>query len=76
VLRALRSTVAGDDAALYNALLMTVKDAAQLGGRKVVVVFSNGPDNASVVSPEDVRELAQSEGVTIYMISEFLYSQV
>jgi Ca-activated chloride channel homolog len=68
-LHALRSTVAGDDAALYNALLMTVKDAAQLSGRKVVVVFSNGPDNASMVSPEDVRELAQSEGVTIYMIS-------
>ena len=69
VLRALRSTVAGDDAALYNALLMTVKDAAELSGRKVVVVFSNGPDNASMVAPEDVRELAQSEGVTIYMIS-------
>jgi Ca-activated chloride channel family protein len=69
VLRALRSTVAGDDAALYNALLMTVKDAAQISGRKVVVVFSNGPDNASMVAPEDVRELAQSEGVTIYMIS-------
>ncbi|HEY6293883.1 MAG TPA: VWA domain-containing protein [Terriglobia bacterium] len=69
VLRGLRSTVAGDDAALYNALLLTVKDAAQLSGRRVVVVFSNGPDNASVVAPEDVRELAQSEGITIYMIS-------
>jgi len=69
VLRGLRSTVAGDDAALYNALLMTVRDAARLSGRKVVVVFSNGPDNASVVAPEDVRELAQSEGITIYMIS-------
>jgi Ca-activated chloride channel family protein len=69
VSRALRSTVAGDDAALYNALLMTIKDAALLSGRKVVVVFSNGPDNASMVAPEDVRELAQSEGVTIYMIS-------
>ena len=69
VLRALRSTVAGDDAALYNALLMTVKDAARISGRKVVVVFSNGPDNASMVAPEDIRELAQSEGVTIYMIS-------
>jgi VWFA-related protein len=34
-----------------------------------VVVFSNGPDNASMVAPEDVGELAQSEGVPIYMIS-------
>lgn len=69
VLRGVRNTVAGDDAALYNCLLMTVKDAAQLTGRKAVVVFSNGPDNASLVPPEDVAELAQSTGTIIYMIS-------
>jgi VWFA-related protein len=69
VLRGVRSTVAGDSAALYNALLLTVKDAAQYTGRRFVVVFSNGPDNASVVPPEDVAEIAQSNGVSVYMIS-------
>jgi len=69
VLRAVRSTVAGDDAALYNSLLLTVKDAAPLTGRKAIVVFSNGPDDASLVPPEDVAELAQSTGTIIYMIS-------
>ncbi|MGA9482168.1 MAG: VWA domain-containing protein [Candidatus Acidiferrales bacterium] len=69
VLRAARSTVAGDDAALYNCLLLTVEDAAHFIGRKVIVVFSNGPDNASVVPPEQVAELAQSTGTTIYMVS-------
>lgn len=69
VLRGVRKTVAGDDAALYNALLMTLRDAAQVSGRRMVVVFSNGPDNASMVAPEDVRELAQAEGIPIYMIS-------
>ncbi|MGH9446799.1 MAG: VWA domain-containing protein, partial [Terriglobia bacterium] len=69
VLRGVRTTVAGDDAALYDGLLLTLKDAARFSGRKVVVVFSNGPDNASVVAPEDVLELAQSEGIPIYMIS-------
>ena len=69
VIHAIRTTVAGDDAALYNSLLLTLKDAAQLSGRKVVVVFSNGPDNASAVGPEDVREMAQTEGIPIYMIS-------
>jgi Ca-activated chloride channel homolog len=69
VVRGVRTTVAGDDAALYNSLLLTVKDAAQCTGRKVVVVFSNGPDNSSVVPPEDVAELAQSAGIPIYMIS-------
>lgn len=64
-----RETVAGDNAALYDALLMTLKDAGQLSGRRVVVVFSNGPDNTSMVAPEDVREVAQTEGIPIYMIS-------
>jgi Ca-activated chloride channel family protein len=69
VLRGVRNTVAGDDAALYNSLLLTVKDAARLTGKKAIVVFSNGPDNASLVPPEDVAELAQSTGTIIYMIS-------
>jgi len=69
VLRGVRSTTAGDDAALYNSLLLTLKDAAQYTGRRAVVVFSNGPDNASMVPPEDIRELAQSGAVPIYMIS-------
>jgi VWFA-related protein len=69
VLRGVRTTVADDDAALYNCLLLTIKDAAHYTGRKVVVVFSNGPDNSSMVPPEDVAELAQSTGTAIYMIS-------
>jgi Ca-activated chloride channel homolog len=69
VLRGVRSTVAGDDAALYNCLLLTVKDAAKYTGRKMIVVFSNGPDNASMVPPEDVAELAQYSGIPIYMVS-------
>ena len=69
VLRGVRSTVAGADAALYNALLLVLRDAGQVSGRKVIVVFSNGPDNASMVPPEGVGELAQSEGIPIYMIS-------
>ena len=69
IINGVRSTVAGDDAALYNSLLLTVKDAAPLKGRKAIVVFSNGPDNASSVPPEDVAELAQSTGTIIYIIS-------
>jgi len=69
VLHGVRASTAGDNAALYNALLLTLKDAGRYEGRKVIVVFSNGPDNDSMVPPEDVGELAQSEGVPIYMIS-------
>ena len=69
LVRGVRTSVAGDDAALYNCLLLTVQDAGQYPGRKVIVVFSNGPDNSSMVAPEDVDELAQSQGIPIYMIS-------
>ena len=69
VMHGVRATVAGSDAALYDALLLTLKDAGQLSGRRAIVVFSNGPDSVSVAPPEDIRELAQSEGVPIYMIS-------
>ena len=65
----LRSSVAGDDTALYNALLLTLRDAAKVPGRKVVIVFSNGPDNASMVAPDDVRAVAEDEGIPIYVIS-------
>ncbi len=68
-LSGVRETVAGDDAALYDALLMTLRDASQYTGRRVIVAFSNGPDNSSMVAPEDVREVAQTEGIPIYMIS-------
>ncbi|MCX6592423.1 MAG: VWA domain-containing protein [Acidobacteria bacterium] len=65
----LRKAVAGDDSALYNALLLTLRDAAKVPGRKVVIVFSNGPDNGSMVAPDDVRAVAEDEGIPIYVIS-------
>jgi len=65
----LRKAVAGDDTALYNSLLLTLRDAAKVPGRKVIIVFSNGPDNASTVAPDDVRAVAEDEGIPIYVIS-------
>ena len=65
----LRTAVAGDDTALYNGLLLTLRDAAKVPGRKVIIVFSNGPDNASMVAPDDVRAVAEDEGIPIYVIS-------
>jgi VWFA-related protein len=68
-LRGLRLSVAGDETALYNSLLLTLRDAAQIPGRKVIIVFSNGPDSASAVAPDDVRAVAEDEGIPIYVIS-------
>ncbi len=68
-IKALRLSVAGDETALYNCLLLTLRDAAQVPGRKVVIVFSNGPDNASTIAPDDVGAIAEDEGIPIYVIS-------
>ncbi|MCC7340585.1 MAG: VWA domain-containing protein [Bryobacterales bacterium] len=68
-IRGLRSAVVGDDAALYNGLLLTLRDASKVPGRKVVIVFSNGPDSASMVAPDDVRRVAEEEGIPLYVIS-------
>ncbi len=68
-IKGLRSAVVGDDAALYNALLLTLRDASKVPGRKVVIVFSNGPDSASMVAPDDVRRVAEEEGIPLYVIS-------
>jgi VWFA-related protein len=65
----LRKAVAGDDAALYNGLLLTLRDASKVPGRKVIIVFSNGPDNASMIAPDDVRAVAEDDGIPIYVIS-------
>jgi Ca-activated chloride channel homolog len=65
----LRRAVAGDDTALYNTLLLTLRDAAKVAGRKAVIVFSNGPDNASILSPDDVGTVAEDWGVPIYVVA-------
>jgi VWFA-related protein len=65
----MREAVAGDQTALYNAILLTVLDAAKAPGRKSIVVFSNGLDDASILSPEDVGRVAEREGVPIYLFS-------
>jgi Ca-activated chloride channel homolog len=68
-LSGVRRPVVGDDTALYNTLLLTLRDAAKVTGRKAVVVFSNGRDNASIVAPDDVGAVAEDTGVPIYFVS-------
>jgi len=68
-IRGLRSAAAGDTTAMLNATLLTLRDAAQVPGRKAVVVFSNGPDDSSIVAPPDVARVAEEEGIPIYIIA-------
>lgn len=65
----LNNAMAGDDTAVFNCLLLTLRDAAKVDGRRAVVVFTNGPDDVSMVTPDDVGRVAEDEGIPVYIIS-------
>jgi VWFA-related protein len=65
---ALRTRILGDDTAIFNSLLLTVRDAARVPGNKTIVLLSNGPDTASIVSPDDVARVAREEGIPIHVV--------
>lgn len=65
----LRHAVAGDDTSLYDSMVLTLRDAARVAGNKVIVVFSRGHDKSSMLTPEQVRSIAEDEGVPIYVVS-------
>ena len=70
--RAIRMTQAGGTTALFNALYMSLKNLnrrRQDIRRQAIVVLSDGEDTNSLVSFEQVMELAKDTDVTIYTIS-------
>jgi len=71
---AIRKTEASGPTALHNALYVALKDlmkdkkAAELR-RRAVVLLSDGEDTASLVSDDQVLELARKSEINIYAIS-------
>jgi Ca-activated chloride channel family protein len=71
---AIRSTRAAGPTALHNALYIALKElqkqksATELR-RRAIVLLSDGEDTASLVSDEQVQELARQSEVAIYAIS-------
>ena len=71
---AIKRTEAAGPTALHNALYVALKDltrdkkAAELR-RRAVVLLSDGEDTASLVSDEQVLELAKKSEINIYAIS-------
>jgi Ca-activated chloride channel homolog len=71
---AIRSTRVGGATALYNAIYVALKDLSALSDghelrRLAVVVLSDGEDTASLVSDDQVLDLARRTGVGVYGIS-------
>jgi Ca-activated chloride channel family protein len=71
---AIRSTEASGPTALHNALYVALKDlsrdkkAAELR-RRAIVILSDGEDTASLVTDDQVLELAKKSEINIYAIS-------
>jgi len=71
---AIRATEASGPTALHNALYVALKDlgrdkkAAELR-RRAIVILSDGEDTASLVTDDQVLELAKKSEINIYAIS-------
>lgn len=69
---AIRMTQAGGTTALYNALYISLKKLERRRNdvrRQAIVVLSDGEDTSSLVTFDQVIELAKETDVTIYTIS-------
>lgn len=54
--------------ALYDAMLTAINEISDADGIRVLVVLTDGNDNASTGTAEDVINMAQGESVPIYLI--------
>lgn len=72
---AIRSTTAGGSTSMYNALYISLKELVKIRAktdddvrRRAVVVLSDGEDTSSLVTFEEVLDLAKRSATTIYSI--------
>jgi len=68
--RAVLRTRAVGTTALYDALVRVNSDLASRSGKKVIVVFTDGVDNTSVLSTRAAIQRATRAGIPIYTIAQ------
>jgi len=74
--RAIRSTMSGGSTSLHNAIYISLKELGKVRAeteedvrRQALVVFSDGEDTSSLVSFEEVLDLAKRSETSIYTIA-------
>lgn len=72
---AIRGTTAGGSTSMYNALYISLKELVKIQAksdddvrRRAVVLLSDGEDTSSLVSFEEVLDLAKRSATTVYAI--------
>jgi VWFA-related protein len=68
--RAMLKTHAQGITALYDALVRVNHDLSARPGKKVIIVFTDGSDNASMLTAGTAIERAKARGIPIYTIAE------
>jgi Ca-activated chloride channel family protein len=68
--RAVLGTQASGDTALYDALARVGQDLVGRAGKKVIVLFTDGKDNASTLNTDAAIQRAKANGVPIYTIAQ------
>jgi len=68
--RAVLRIRAGGRTALFNALSETAETMRNQPGKKAMVVFTDGDDNASVLNSDAAVHRARSDGVPLFTIAE------
>lgn len=68
--RAVLGARAAGNTALYDAMARVGQDLTGLAGKKVIVLFTDGKDNASTLNPGTAIQRAKSIGVPIYTIAQ------
>ena len=68
--RAILHTRARGITALYDALVRVNRDLSERPGKKVIVVFTDGADNSSMLTASTAIERAKARGIPIYTVAE------
>ena len=68
--RAVGRTRAGGETALFDAISETSREIAPRQGKKVIVLFTDGADNASHLVPDAAIRRALKTGIPIYAVAE------
>ena len=69
IVKALAAMKANGQTALYDAITTAVRHLADEKNRRAIVVLTDGSDNASIASYEDVEKVVRESGIPVYFIA-------
>jgi Ca-activated chloride channel family protein len=69
LIRRIHETKGGGNTALYDAIAAYLSRAGDTGGRKIMVLFSDGEDTLSSISAPELNQALRSSSATIFCIA-------